>query len=661
MASGTFADRLAATDAQRFVGRAAELDVLERLLSDDPERRIVFVHGPGGIGKSTLLRELRRRAEARGFDVVLADARDLDPVPGELEEAIEPAYSSTRPLLILDTWEKMAAAGAPLRSRLVPSLPADAVVVIASREAPEAEWFTDGWESVVAELELRPMQRTDATALVRELGVGDDQDAADIVSWAQGSPLALSVAAGAAQDREGWRASGADEDPDVLRSLLRRVVEHELEPADADVAAVAALTRRATPDLVSAVLDGVDGRAAVNRLARLSFAEAAGDGIRFHELARRALRAELRMRDPDREKDLRRRIAEHVHARVLAGEPRMIVDLAELVDNPALRWGFGAEGSPEIRIDAVHPGTAEEVAEALVARGDAITVKTTIALIENAPDRVVIARDASGALAGFSIAVTPGNAPAAAESDPLLGPWLAHARAGEGADRTLIWRDTVDLTADHLGDPGSPVLALMNTAAVLRSGTPNPRFLYLPINPVNASAVAFAEGVGADHVSELDYFYNDTEIQCHIFDSGPAGLVGASVGAVYAELGLEPPAPPEPWVAPVPAGADAESVRDALKGFHRPSELAASPLATGTGPDQRAASVRTLLEQAIAGAFGDTIDEELARRTLELGYLDPSVTHEAAADQLHLSRAAYFRRLRQAVERVAEWILSRSA
>src|SRR5690349_17198652 len=101
MSRGTFADRLAATDAKRFVGRTDELQRLEDLLSDDPDRRIVFVHGPGGIGKSTLLRELRRRAEAQGFDVVLADARDLDPVPGELEEAIEPAYSSTRPLLIL--------------------------------------------------------------------------------------------------------------------------------------------------------------------------------------------------------------------------------------------------------------------------------------------------------------------------------------------------------------------------------------------------------------------------------------------------------------------------------------------------------------------------------------------------------------------------------
>jgi hypothetical protein len=662
MPAATFGDRLAATDAGRFVGRSAELGRLEDLFSDEPARRIVFIHGPGGIGKSTLLRELARRAAARSLEVVVLDGRDLDPVPNELEEALEPAYAASRPLLILDTWERMASAGAPLRSRLLPSLPADAVVVIASREAPEAAWFSGGWESLVAEIELRPLRREEATELVRGLGVGSESDASAIVAWAQGSPLALTVAAGAAQDHSGWQASRAEADPDVLRSLLRRVVEHELAAADAGLAAVAALTRRATPDLVAAVLPGTDGRAGVDRLLQLSFAEATGDGVRFHDLARRALRAELRLRDPDRERDLRRRIADHLHARVLGGEPRLIVDLAELVDNPAVRWGFGAEGSPEIRIDGVHPATPEELRDALVARGDGSAVPSTVALIARAPDCVVIARDAEDRLAGFSISVHPASAPAAADNDPLLGPWLAHARSGPAPDRTLIWRDAVDLTVGPSGDPASPVLALMNTASLLGSGTPNPRYLYLPINPHNPSAVAFAAGVGARHVAELDHRFGDIEIQCHIFDTGPNGLVGASVAAVYAELGLDPPAePPAPWVAPATAGADAESVRDALKSFHRPGELAASPLAVGATPEERVTAVRARLEQAIAGAFGESADGQLARRTLELGYLDTSITHEAAADALHLSRAAYFRRLRQAVERVAEWVLNRPA
>jgi hypothetical protein len=36
------------------------------------------------------------------------------------------------------------------------------------------------------------------------------------------------------------------------------------------------------------------------------------------------------------------------------------------------------------------------------------------------------------------------------------------------------------------------------------------------------------------------------------------------------------------------------------------------------------------------------------------GYLDPAASHELAADELHLSRSAYFRRLKTASRRVAE-------
>ena len=102
---------------------------------------------------------------------------------------------------------------------------------------------------------------------------------------------------------------------------------------------------------------------------------------------------------------------------------------------------------------------------------------------------------------------------------------------------------------------------------------------------------------------------------------------------------------------------DAATVRNALRNYDRPSELANSPLAAGATPLQRANSVRALLEQAVHCAFGDSPDECLQRNAVVLGYLDPTITHEAAAHMLHLSRASYFRRLRVAVDRVADWVI----
>ena len=78
---GTIGERLATADAARFVGRRAELERLERLLVEVPERNIVLLHGSGGIGKSTLLRELVRRADRAGWPSRIIEARDLPEQP----------------------------------------------------------------------------------------------------------------------------------------------------------------------------------------------------------------------------------------------------------------------------------------------------------------------------------------------------------------------------------------------------------------------------------------------------------------------------------------------------------------------------------------------------------------------------------------------------
>jgi len=43
------------------------------------------------------------------------------------------------------------------------------------------------------------------------------------------------------------------------------------------------------------------------------------------------------------------------------------------------------------------------------------------------------------------------------------------------------------------------------------------------------------------------------------------------------------------------------------------------------------------------------------------GYIESSASHEQAAFDLSLSRAAYFRRLRTAAERVAEYVVQGGA
>jgi hypothetical protein len=106
---------------------------------------------------------------------------------------------------------------------------------------------------------------------------------------------------------------------------------------------------------------------------------------------------------------------------------------------------------------------------------------------------------------------------------------------------------------------------------------------------------------------------------------------------------------------------DLPMVRDALKNFRVPRDLARSPLAVGDTVAERAESVRQLISQAAKEAFGDNENEKLLYSVLVAGYLEPMRSHEEAANKLLLSRAAYFRRLRTAVERLAEHLAEQVA
>lgn len=374
-----------------------------------------------------------------------------------------------------------------------------------------------------------------------------------------------------------------------------------------------------------------------------------GQGLSLHDLVRKALAADLRRGAPERERLLRRRIADHLHERAVERDVLLSIDLAHLVESDTIRWGYSWEGNARHRIDDLRPGDSEAIAELLSRRGHRALYASATRFFEEAPGRVAVARDADDRICGYQISVTPANAPWFANDHALLGPWLEHARARTSA--AILCSEAVDLT----GDPRSGVQALLGMATILRSGLDNPRLAYMPINPRLPGALAFSVALGAEHVEELDRQVAGVEIECHLLDYGPGGLLGAQRDVVYRELGLEPPGE----VAGPPVAIDESQVREALRNLGNPHKLARGPLARGALPQERAAHVRALIEDARARAFGETDDERLLERVLVRGYLDPAASHEAAANELHLSRSAYFRRLKAASRRVAEHLNAR--
>jgi hypothetical protein len=80
--TGTVGQVLAADRQQRLVGRRAEMELGKAAIaSDTVDPAVRHLHGPGGIGKMSLLQAFAAIADAGGATVVRLDARESAPSP----------------------------------------------------------------------------------------------------------------------------------------------------------------------------------------------------------------------------------------------------------------------------------------------------------------------------------------------------------------------------------------------------------------------------------------------------------------------------------------------------------------------------------------------------------------------------------------------------
>jgi hypothetical protein len=631
-----------AESAPVLIGREALLTSLMRLLERDAPAA-VFVYGPAGIGKSALLRAAGERIIAAGGQIAVVDGRDRDLAGDRLADAL--AGLAPDGVLIFDTFEHVPALGGALRESLRAGGPR---MVVASRRPPEAQWRES--RSRVLTLRLAVLDRTAARTLVANRGLKDGATQDRVVEWAAGSPLALTAATDMLLAGSTIDLDRLDADAVLASMLLQRLAGDELSGEDSEVLAVAAIARGVDARLLAGVLPGIDGDHAEGWLRSLSFSEPLGLRVALHERVRRALRGALLAQDPVHERELRRRIADHLHARAVLGEARLWTDLAELVDDETVRWGI-APPPVTHRADAVRPGDEETLAAALDAVGT-VWWRGVRRWFSEAREQVMVVRDAAGAVAGIGIWVSPARAPKWASEDVILGPWLADARLRAPDGDALLLRDSFDLEGRR--DVRSPIVSVGNHAVVLRSGLANPRYLYACATPEDDTMRAFLVSLGYAHVEHLDVHDGERTVCCYVSDIGPGGVMGLVRDTVYRELGLQPPS------AQAPQALAADTLRDALRCFHQPAALATSPLARGGTVEERSRSVQRLLREAVAATFGHSHDERLQLAVLQRGYLDADGGHAVAQHELHLGRTTYFRRLADASDRVSDYVLERS-
>jgi hypothetical protein len=668
----TLGDRLTLARRTRFIGRAAELGHFERMLAGQAAP-VWVLYGPGGMGKSTLLAELARRAEAAGRVTIEIDARHLTATPDSwrtaLAAALEPGTGATEPppgsVLLVDTFEAVAALDPWLRENELPRYPADVLVVLAGRTQAAAAWRLDpGWSSLAEASCLSPWSDAEARAyLTARLGTAEPVER--LAQQGGGIPLIVALLADA------WRrgygpvreTTAAAFDPAFRETLVRDILDRfALDLKDAmlkralDVLTVA---RRVTVPMLSETVDKVTAEQTYAWLAGLPFVQETEGGLQMHDLVRDAVAEAWRIRDPE------------AISRAALGVQRHLARRAPLVPrDDAIRyvkdWSFTLRYTDVAGVtDHRHAedyglGPIGDDGPAVIgmvkARLGAAMAARTADWIAHMPQGFHLVRDRSGQLRGvFQVIEMTALGPDALALDPAVArAWehVRHRRAPKPGHSAACLRLTLDRVTDDLPNPTATLAGIWLTRRTL-------------LDPAAEWNVAFNHNVEVmervwPRLSRLNWAHRTPELDEEVEGQRHAAFVRDFVEDPVTDAWRPIPASP---ALPGP-DAFADAVREALRQFGRAAVLADSPLlrcaflhgttAAPSGP----AALRREIETAIGELSLHPADRKFFD-ALRLTWLDPGAKQEAVAAELGLPFNTFRYRLARGSERVAHILWQR--
>jgi hypothetical protein len=684
------ADRLQAVRRQRFVGRAAELGLLQSALgADELPYQVVFVHGPGGVGKTTLLSEFISLAEQARVPVLHLDARAVEPAPEAFLSAAKTALGlppdanvpehlasgGGRVVILLDTYESLVTLDDWLRNTFLPELTENTLVVLAGRDPPSAGWLADpGWQPLMRTLALRNLNPEESRAYLAKRRVPSDEHA-KVLAFTHGHPLALSLVADVLDQRPG-QSFQPEAAPDVVKTLLEQFVQKVPGPAHRAALEACAQVRLTNEALLGEMLAFPDVRELFDWLRGLSFIESRPEGLFPHDLAREALAADLRWRNPDWYAELHKRArafyTSHLsQARDPRAAQRVLLDYVFLHrDNPMVRPFFEWQSTGAgVLADTARPGDRASVVAAVRLHEGVESAR----LAEHWFDRSsgwLILRAADGQPAGFvamlglqdaaavDLAADPGAAAAwryLQTRNPL--------RPGEIATHFRFWM------APDCYQQVSPVQSLIFVNMVRHYlTTPGLAFTFLPCAEPDFWAPIFAYADLA-RLPEADFEVGGRRY----------GVYGHDWRALppMAWLGLLAEREISAGPQAVPAAAVSEplvvlsqddfiaAVRDALRDYSRPDLLRRSPLLRsrmlmervgGQAPNTARANALLALIREAAEALQAAPREAKLYRALQFTYFQPLATQELAAEALDLPFSTYRRHLKAGITRIADML-----
>ncbi len=685
------ADRLNGARHSHFVGRTEERALFESALASlaaaEAPFHVLYIFGPGGVGKTALLVEFAHMAAQAHVPAIYIDGRNVEPSPECFIDALQSALNlappaspvqalASRPgptVILIDTYETLMPLDGWLRAVFLPELPQSVLVVLAGSEPPSSGWRTDsGWQALIRFAPLRNLAPEESQAYMTGQGIPADQQPT-ILDFTHGHPLALSLIADTFAQRPNIRFQ-PEAAPDVIQTLLERLVQKVPGPAHRAALEVCALVRVVTEGLLAEMLATPDAHELFEWLRGLSFIETSREGLFPHDLVREALAADLRWRNPDWHAELHRRARTYYARRVQQSsgyaQQRLIFDYVFLHrDNGVVRPFFEWQASGHTLTDAMRDGDRPALEAMVTAHEGQDSARLAALWFNRQPGCVLLFRDSQGQPGGFMAKVALHEAaPDDIAADPAaMSAWRylqSHAplRPGEGATLFRFWmaRSTYQAV--------SPIQSLIFVNAVQHYlTTPGLSYTFFPCAEPEfwASMFAYADlaripeadfEVGGRRYGVFGHDWRVTPPMAWLALLAEREVAPALQDGVPSRQGSEP-------LLVLSQPEFEEAVRRALRDFSHPDLLHTNPLlrsrmlaervSADAGDAERVAGLRSLVEETVQ-SLQPLPREVKCYRALHHTYLYPAPTQELAAELLGVPFSTFRRHLTAGIARVVE-------
>ena len=455
------ADRLIKSSKSSFVGRENEIKSLKELIkSKKSPYCVLFIHGIGGIGKTSMVKELLNSLDSKVSSIYL-DCRDIEPTENGFLTSLGSEFKikSTkitmervlkslekkrdRTILVLDTYETFGLMDTWLRKVFIPSLPENTLTIIIGRHAPNNTWLTSsGLGTLIKSIELEELSYEDSIKFLAQRGL-NQEESQDTYSFARGHPMALELAANSVSTKP-TRKITYKSFPNIIHQLTQDFLLG-LDAKTRKTLESLSIVRRYDDAFLKHLLDDDYEAGIFDELLDLPFVSMSSEGCLIHDIVRENIARELSIRDPKRYMESKKAAWVYLNEQSLSkhGESlwQVTADLLYTIENPVVRDAFFPKGAVGYVVEPLSSGDEQGVIDITRESEPGEPADIIETWLRHYPESFSVVKDITGEVEAFFILCEPEQVEREyLSTDEISELWFRHLESNplEPGDRALF-------------------------------------------------------------------------------------------------------------------------------------------------------------------------------------------------------------------------------